>query len=144
VTVTGLAVAFGLGVVWFIGAIPAGVGLGLGPVVAAVAAWAGYTAIAAVMVAAGEPARRWLEKRFRLSPHPDPAKFFWRVWLRGGLPALGLLAPVTCGPYFAALLALALGERPGRVLAWIAAGVVPWCVLFALLTALGVQFVPGR
>ena len=85
----------------------------------------------------GTRARRWLEEKFKISPHPNPEKLFWRVWMRWGLPGLALLAPVTCGPYFAALIALALGEKPQRLLLWIALGVIPWCVLFAVMADSG-------
>lgn len=139
-TLGAMATVFGLGVVYFIAAIPAGVALKLSPVVAAVCAWAGYTAIAAAMLLVGEPARKWMEKKFKISPHPDPAKLFWRAWGRFGMPGLGLLAPITCGPYFAALIALALGERPVRLMLWIGGGAIPWCILFAGLAAAGVNF----
>lgn len=142
-TLGSMATVFGLGVVYFIAAIPAGVALQLHPAVAAFCAWAGYTAIAAAMLAIGEPARRWMGRKFNLSPHPDPDKLFWRVWNRFGLPGLALLAPVTCGPYFAALLAIALGEKPTRLLLWIAGGALPWCILFAILAGMGVTLFGG-
>ncbi len=47
------------------------------------------------------------------------------------MPGLGLLAPVTIGPYFAALIALLLKEKAGRILFWVAVGVIPWCIIFA-------------
>jgi Putative small multi-drug export protein len=128
---------FGLGIAYFLVAIPTGVAMRLDPVVAALCAWAGYTAIAAAILAIGTPARRWLTEKFKISPHPNPEKLLWRVWIRYGLPGLALLAPVTCGPYFAALIALALGEKPRRLLTWIALGVIPWCVLFAILAGTG-------
>jgi len=139
-TLGALATVFGLGVVYFIAAIPAGVALKLHPAAAAVSAWAGYTAIAAAMLVVGEPARKWLSRKFKISPTPDPKKLFWRVWGRFGMPGLGLLAPVTCGPYFAALIALALGEKPLRLMLWIAGGAIPWCILFAGLAAAGINF----
>jgi len=132
-----MAVVFGLGIAYFIAAIPAGVALHLHPALAALCAWVGYTAIAAAMLILGEPARKWLVAKFKVSPHPDPSKLFWRIWLRWGMPGLGLLAPVTCGPYFAALIALALGEKPRRLMFWIAVGAIPWCILFAVLAASG-------
>ena len=132
-----MLVVFGLGIVYFLAAIPTGVAMHLHPVTAAVCAWTGYTAIAAAMLAPGEPARRWLAAKFKVSPQPNPEKLFWRAWLRWGLPGLGLLAPVTCGPYFAALIALALGEKPRRLIFWIALGAIPWCILFAVLAATG-------
>lgn len=131
---------FGLGIAYFIAAIPAGVAMELSPPVAAGCAWLGYTAIAALMLVVGEPARLWLNRKFKVSPHPNPEKLFWRVWLRWGMPGLGLLAPVTCGPYFAALIALTLGESPRRLMFWIGVGVIPWCIVFAILAATGVRF----
>jgi Ca2+/H+ antiporter, TMEM165/GDT1 family len=128
---------FGLGIVYFLAAIPTGVALRLDPGLSALCAWAGYTVIAAVMLAIGAPARRWLAEKFKISPRPNPEKLFWRVWIRWGLPGLALLAPVTCGPYFAALIALALGEKPRRLLLWISLGVIPWCLAFAVIAATG-------
>lgn len=136
--------AFGMGIVYFLAAIPTGAALGLHPFVSAVFAWAGYVAIAVAMLAIGAPARRWLVSRFGKKLEPNPDKMFWKVWHRWGMPGLGLLAPVTCGPYFAALLAITLGEKPARLILWIAAGAIPWCVVFAMLTLFGVSIVSPR
>lgn len=140
VMVRAMLAVFFLGVGYYIAAIPTGVlVLKLNPVVAAVCAWAGYTAIAAAMLVIGEPARRWMVRKFKISAEPDPQKLFWRIWQKWGLPGLALLAPVTIGPYIAALIALAVGETPRRLMLWIAAGVVPWSILFAALSASGVN-----
>ena len=58
---------FGLGIVYFLAAIPTGVALHLNPVIAALSAWAGYTTIAAAMLVIGTPARKWLESKFKIS-----------------------------------------------------------------------------
>jgi hypothetical protein len=137
-----VAATFGLGVVYYLAAIPAGTALGLPVWLAAVSAWAGYAAIAAAVLAAGAPLRAWLIRRLRINASPDPKKLFWRIWRRFGLAGLAIAAPVTCGPYIAALIGVALGERPGRLLAWIGAAAIPWSVLFAVLTALGFSFLP--
>jgi hypothetical protein len=135
------AVTFGLGIVYYLAAIPGGSAMGLPPFIAAIFAWAGYTAIAAAMLFIGTPARNWIVSKLGKKAEPDPTKLFWRVWHRWGMPGLGFLAPVTCGPYFAALIALTLGEKPSRLMFWIALGVIPWCILFAILTILGVSAV---
>lgn len=135
---------FGLGIGYFLAAIPAGIALKLSPAVAAASAWAGYTAIGAAMLLIGTPARQWIQRKFRLSAEPDTSKLFLRVCLRWGLPGLGLLAPVTCGPYFAALIALALGEKPLRVILWVAGGAIPWSILFAILAAAGWSLGAGQ
>jgi len=137
--VTGLAVSFALGFVYFLGAIPGGVAAGVNVPLAALAAWAGYSAGAGVVVLAGAPARDWLVRRFRIPVGRDPSKWIWRVWDRWGLIGLGLLAPVTIGPQIGGLLALAAGGRPGRIWLGLSAGVVPWCVLFGSLVAAGVR-----
>lgn len=141
-TIGAMLTVFGLGVAYFIAAIPAGVALHLSPVTSAVCAWAGYTAIGAAMLIVGAPARKWLSQKLKLSDEPDETKLFWRIWKKGGLIGLSFLAPVTCGPYFAALIALALGEKPRRLIFWIAVGAIPWCILFASLAAAGSTLLP--
>ena len=136
-TLWAMVTVFGLGIAYFLAAIPTGVAMHLNPWTAALCAWTGYTAIAAAMLAVGTPARKWLTEKFHISARPDPQKFLWRVWMRWGLPGLALIAPVTCGPYFAALIALMLGERPRRLLLWIALGVIPWCIVFVMLAETG-------
>jgi hypothetical protein len=131
-TVRTMLLVFGLGIAYFLAAIPTGVSMKLAPWLAAICAWAGYTAIAAAMLVIGAPARVWIVKKFKFSTEPDTTKVFWRIWTRYGMPGLGLIAPVTIGPYFAALVALALGEKPRRLMFWIAVGVIPWCIAFAL------------
>jgi len=72
----------------------------------------------------------------------DPTKLVWRVWDRGGLVGLGLLAPVTVGPQVGGILALAMRERPVAIFCALSLGVVPWCIAFACLVALGIRIVP--
>jgi len=129
---TAVGTAFLLGIVYYLAAIPAATALGLQPALAALFAWLGYVAVAAAMLGAGAPVRKWLLERLRIA-RPSPHFPWWRnVWDRWGLPGLALLAPVTIGPYFAALAALALGQRPGRILLWIAIGGLAWSAAFAL------------
>ncbi len=136
---SGIATAFGLGFLYFLGAVPAGAAAGAPVWVAAVAAWAGYSAGGAVVLSAGAPLRAWLVRRLKIPVARDPSKLVWRVWGRWGLVGLGLLAPVTVGPQAGGILALAVGERPFRILVALSAGVIPWCVLFAVLVSFGVN-----
>ena len=137
--IAGVSISFGLGFVYFIGAIPGGVAAGASVPQAAFAAWAGYSAGAGVVVLVGVPARDWLVRRFRIPVERDPSKWIWRVWERWGLIGLGLLAPVTIGPQIGGLLALAVGGKPARVWLSLSVGVIPWCVLFGSLVAAGVR-----
>jgi len=140
-TISGTIAAFGLGFVYFLGAIPGGAAAGASVPLAAFAAWAGYSAGAVAVVLAGAPARAWLVRRFRIPVDRDPQKRIWRVWDRWGLVGLGLFAPVTIGPQIGGMIALATGEKPLRVVLSLSLGVVPWCVLFGALVATGVKLV---
>lgn len=138
---SGAAVAFGFGFLYFLGAIPAGAAAGAPLWLAAVSAWAGYSVGALVVLLAGTPLRDWLVRKLNIPVKRDPSKLVWRVWERWGLAGLGLLAPVTIGPQAGSVLALAVGERAARVFVALSLGVVPWCVLFAVLVRFGVKIV---
>jgi hypothetical protein len=136
---TGALTAFGLGFLYFISAIPAGVAAHAPVWLAAVAAWLGYSAGGLVILMAGAPLRNWITRKLKINPTPDPTKLFWRVWHRFGLWGLGLIAPVTIGPQATAVIALALGESPRRIQLAISLGVAPWAVAIGILTAFGAQ-----
>lgn len=129
---------FGLAFFWFIGAIPAGIALNLSPLVAAITAWASYTAGVVVIVLIGAPLRERLMKRFNVSLEHDPKQLFWRVWDRYGLIGLSLAAPVTLGSQIGALMGLALGVPPRRLIVGMALGVAVWCAVITLGVVLGV------
>jgi len=135
----GILTAFGLGFLYFISAIPAGVAAHAAVAAAAVAAWLGYSVGGLVILLAGAPLRGWIATKLKINPTPDPSKLFWRVWHRFGLWGLGLIAPVTIGPQATAVIALALGESPRRIQLAISLGVAPWAIAFGILTALGVH-----
>ncbi len=135
----GIAAAFGLGFLYFLGAIPSGAAAGAPVWAAAFAAWLGYSAGGAVVLAAGAPLRDWLVRRLKIPVARDPSKLVWRAWDKWGLAGLGLLAPVTIGPQVGGILALAMNGRPLRIFVALSAGVMPWCVLFALLVSFGVK-----
>jgi hypothetical protein len=136
-SLSGLMTAFGLGVLYFIAAIPAGAAAGAPAWLAGLAAWAGYVVGGGVVLVAGAPLREWLVRKLRIPVERDPSKLVWRMWERGGLWGLCFIAPVTIGPQATAVIALAVGERAPRIAAFIALGVAPWCVFFAVLTAWG-------
>ena len=82
---TGFLTALGLGFVYFVGAIPAGVAAHAPLWLAALAAWLGYSAGGVVVLVAGAPLRQWLTRKLKINPMPDPAKLFWRMWHRFGI-----------------------------------------------------------
>jgi len=136
---TGGAVAFGLGFLYFISAIPAGAAAGAPLWLVGFFAWAGYSAGALAVLLAGAPLRDWLIRKLKIPVKRDSTKLVWRIWERWGLAGLGLLAPVTIGPQAGSILALAVGERAVRIFLALSLGVIPYCVLFAILVGLGVK-----
>jgi len=136
-----LATAFGLGFLYFIAAIPAGTAAGAPVWLAGLAAWVGYIAGATIVLLAGAPVRTWLVRKLKIPVERDASKLVWRIWERGGLLGLCLVAPVTIGPQATAVIALAVGEKPQRIVASVALGVLPWCLIFAGLTAFGFKLV---
>ena len=135
-----LLTAFGLGFLYFISAIPAGVGLGAPVWAAAAAAWLGYSLGGAAILLLGVPAQEWLRKKWKFSFTPDPTKLFWRIFDSYGVIGLGLIAPITIGPQLTALLLLTLGIKPLKIFSAIALGVIPWVLLFAGTMQSGFHF----
>lgn len=135
---TGILTALGLGFVYFVAAIPAGVAAGSPVFLAALAAWVGYSLGGIVVLLAGTPLRVWITRKLKVDLHPDPTKIFWRIWERFGLWGLCLIAPVTIGPQATALICLSLGETPRRIQLAISLGILPWVIAFAWGTACGV------
>jgi hypothetical protein len=134
---------FGLAFFYFIGAIPAGVGLGLSPVLAAIIAWLSYTAGVALVALGGAPLRAWLMRRFKFRPEQHTTSLIGRVWQRYGLLGLSLLAPVTVGAQLGALIGVALGVPPRRLVIGLSLGVIVWCIGIGLAITLGLQVVRG-
>src|SRR5689334_23918653 len=102
--VSALAGIFGLAFFWFWGAIPAGLALGLNPILVAVTVWLSYVAGVVLVVLIGEPLRVRLMARFAKSGSDKPQSPIQRVWDRFGLIGLALLAPVTTGSQIGAAL----------------------------------------
>ncbi len=134
---TGILTAFGLGFLYFISAIPAGMAAHAPVWAAALAAWLGYSAGGLLVLLAGAPLRDWITRKLKVDPKPDNSKLFWKVWHRFGLWGLGLIAPITIGPQVTAILALALGESPRRIQLAIVLGVFPWVIVLGFLASLG-------
>ena len=138
---SGVGTAFVLGFVYFLSAIPAGVVAGLPIWCAALGAWLGYSAGAGCVIVAGAPVRNWLVRKLRIPIERDSSKWIWKIWNRWGLIGLGIFAPVTIGPQVGGILALAVGEKPLCVFLSLSLGVLPWCILFGVFAAAGMQVI---
>lgn len=131
----------GLGGLYFISAPAAGIALGLGWPMSALLAWVGYSAAGIIVSSLGSPARAFLVRKMNLDPAGSKNRFFWRCWQRTGLLGLILISPVTIGPKGAALVGLAMGERPVRLMLSISLGALPWALGLALATNWGISLI---
>ncbi len=131
----------GLGGLYFISAPAAGVALGLRWPLAALLAWAGYSTAGVIVTTIGNSVRNLLNRKMKLDPERAKNRLFWRCWNKAGLFGLGIISPVTIGPKVAALVGLALGERPVRLVLAISLGAIPWAVGLALVTSWGFSLV---
>jgi hypothetical protein len=134
---------FALAFLSFVPSIPAGLALGLPPLVVFVTSTLSYALAAVLMVVLGERAREWVKKRLGGKDFGNPNSRIYKVWDRYGVIGLGLLAPLTVGAQIGVILGLTLNARPRPLLIWmIIGGVVVGAALTALL-ALGVLAVSG-
>src|SRR5215468_4506821 len=128
---------FVMAFVYFWASIPAGLALGLGPVLVAVTAWLSYTAGVGLIVVIGKPVVDWLMKRFGSKLNANPNSLFRRAWDRFGLVGLSLLGPVTIGAQTSAALGLTLGVPPRKLLLGLALGAALWAVIITGAVLLG-------
>lgn len=118
-------------------AIPAGIALGISPILVAVTAWLSYTAGAIVVILAGEPLRQWIARRSKLPPQGSAASPLRRAWDRFGIWGLAVLAPMTTGSQIGGLVGLSLGVPARRLAFALSAGGLGWAVLLTLITVVG-------
>lgn len=126
--------------------IPAAIIAGMHPVPVTVVALTGNLLTVAGAVFLGDRFLRWWRERRAERGHPSrphrrrSAERALRIARRWGLPALGLLAPITTGSHAAAFAALAIGGTRRRVMVWMTVGLVPWAAVTAVIAVLGVGF----
>lgn len=131
--ITKLLTVFGLSLVKLWAAIPAGLTLGLNPLVTGIIAAAGTMTSVLIVVALGDALRKRLlhKKEGILSGH------VYNIWCRYGVVGLCLLAPLFGAP-FGTALGITLGAPKGRLLLWMGIGILIWSAGLTLAGSLGV------
>ena len=66
-----------------------------------------------------------------------------RIWERYGVIGWGLIGPLVLGAPLSAALGVGLGAPRGRLIFWLAAGVMLWTTVLTLAAVLGVDAVRG-
>ncbi len=116
-----LTVALGALDLW--AAIPAGLVLGLPPVLSGVAATSGGLLGAILVTIVGEQLQRWL---YRLRWFYKRRERVERLWNRYGLIGVAFQSPVFAGTLLSTLVALSLGAPARKLLFWISVSLVFW------------------
>ncbi len=132
---------FGLAVVEIWAAVPAGLALGLPPLVIWSAATAGAVASVVVVASAGDALRGWILAR-RHGSLPSSGRLF-SLWLRYGVVGWGLLSPLVFAPPMGTAIAIGLGAPRHRLIVWMSAGVALWTTILVLAGAAGLRLLAG-
>ncbi len=131
---------FALSVVELWAAVPAGVALGLPPMLVWLATVAGALLCIVVVVLAGERLRGWLVSRLGRGRAREGGRLR-AVWERYGVIGWGLLGPLVLGAPLAAAVGVGLGAPRGRLLIWLGAGAVLWTTVLTVAVTFGVDAV---
>lgn len=142
-TLAACASIFGLAFFYFWPAIPAGLALGLPPLLVIATTTLSYLCGAALVTLAGGRARAWILRRLGQRAVLNPDSLLGRAWARAGLVGLGLAAPMTVGAQMGAALGVALDAPPRRLLLWMGLGALGWSALLTALAMLGVLGAQG-
>lgn len=131
--ITKLLTVFGLSLIKLWAAIPAGLTMGLNPLVTGTIAAAGTMTSVVVVVALGDVLRkRLLHKKEGIS-----SGHVYNIWCRYGVVGLGLTSPLFGAP-FGTALGITLGAPKGRLLLWMMIGILIWSTGLTLAGSLGV------
>ncbi len=131
---------FALAFFTFWPAIPAGLALGLSPLVVVLTTTISYVCGVALILLPGERVRNWLMQRYqqRATQANEERGVIRQIWERYGIIGLGLLGPMTVGAQIGAVLGLSLNAPPRRLFIWMAIGALVWSIVLTLAVTLGV------
>lgn len=116
-------------------AVPAGVLMGLHPLVALTVGIIGNMAPVLLLVAIGE---RWASRRSISAGSPRRLKaeaFFERY----GAPGLALISPILTGVYIGVIVSLYFKVPRAKIVLWMGISIVAWGAAVTLLSYLGLE-----
>jgi hypothetical protein len=131
-----LPLTVALGALDLLAAIPAGLVLGLPPVLSGVAATSGGLLGAILVTIVGEQLQRWL---YRLRWFYKRRERVERLWNRYGLIGVAFQSPVFAGTLISTLVALGLGAPARKLLFWISVSLVFWGAVLTGAAVLGLS-----
>ncbi|QPC84698.1 small multi-drug export protein [Phototrophicus methaneseepsis] len=127
---------FALAFFHFWSAIPAGIALGLPPLVVMLVVIASYVTACALVLFVGGRLRTWIQNRWNITALNENSRIY-RIWERWGVIGFSLLAPMTLGAQVSALLGLTLNAEPRKLFLWLTIGAIVWAVVLTIGVTLG-------
>jgi hypothetical protein len=126
-----------------IAVVPAGIVLGLDPVLTVVFASVGNIITIAVFAYGGGALRNWIiSRRVAKGKEPESPKFVkaQKAFDKYGIYGMAALGPILIGTQFAAAASVAAGVKPLKVTILVSAAMVIWAALIAwVVVALGIS-----
>jgi hypothetical protein len=123
--------------------VPAGIVLGLDPVLTVVFASVGNIITIAVFAYGGGALRNWIvARRVAKGKEPESPKFVkaQQAFDKYGIFGMAALGPILIGTQFAAAASVAAGVKPLKVTTLVSAAMVIWAAVIAwVVVALGVS-----
>ena len=130
---------------WFeaIGVVPAGILLGLDPILTVISAVLGNLITIALFAYAGDRIRTWILRRRGASgkkPKSDRFEKAQKAFDKYGIYGMAALGPILIGTQFAAAASVAAGVKPLKVTILISTAMALWAILIALaISSLGIS-----
>jgi hypothetical protein len=138
-----LLTVFVLAVIELWVAIPAGLALGIPPIVTGIVSIFGAVFGVLLVVMLGERLRTWLMQRYGGNSKDSQHSRIYRIWASYGVVGLGLLAPLFVGAPLGTVLGIIFDVPRRRLLFWIIVGIILWGAGLTLAGALGLVAIEG-
>ena len=129
---------FALAFFYFWPAIPAGLALGMSPLLVILTTSLSYACGVAVVTLLGERVRAWVIRRLGRKADVTSDSFLRRIWEKYGMVGLGLLSPMTVGAQIGAAIGLALNGKPRNLFIALSLGGLVWSIALTAAVTLGV------
>jgi len=127
----------GLGAIELWLAIPAGLGLQLGPIATVTTAAVGAALGVLIILILGEHMRNWLLKKGLIRDRQNGR--ISRIWDSYGVAGLGLLAPWVVGEPLGTAMGITLGAPTVRLFFWMSLGIIICSFALTYIVELGLS-----
>ena len=130
-----------LGFIQLWGAVPAGLAMGLDPVLTVVGTCIGAIISAMLVIIFGKKFRTWILSKFAKKDKKEQFGFIERIFHRYGAIGFGFISPLIPGVCIGMAIGIALGIPARKLTLWMIIGVFAWTTLLTTLAMLGITVI---